>query len=1373
TEFVTAGGNATDNCGIDETTFTLTDEQITGNCPIIVTRTYQIADSCGNTDECTQTFTIHDITPPEITCPPDSTLECFVDLPLSYTNWTEFVTAGGSATDNCGIDETTFTLTDEQITGNCPTIVTRTYQVADSCGNTDECTQTFTIHDLTPPEITCPPDSTLECFVDLPSSYTNWTEFVTAGGNATDNCGIDETTFTLTDEQITGNCPIIVTRTYQVADSCGNTDECTQTFTIHDLTPPEITCPPDSTLECFVDLPSSYTNWTEFVTAGGSATDNCGIDETTFTLTDDQITGNCPTIVTRTYQIADSCGNTDECTQTFTIHDLTPPEITCPPDSTLECFVDLPSFYVNWTEFVTAGGSATDNCGIDETTFTLTDEQITGNCPTIVTRTYQVADSCENIDECTQTFIVNDTIPPEITCSSDVAVECYIDVPIVYTDYSEFTTAGGSANDNCGIVDTSFALQSETQDGECPRIITRIYEISDSCNNTSTCTQIITVHDITPPTIICPPNDTIEKMSDLPPRYHTLPEFIAAGGQADDNCGIEEFNYLGQSVTGHCPRIIRRTYEVIDSCGNFAQCEHEIIHDDTIAPQMICPPDTLVECYEDIPDPLLTIEEFEAAGGIVEDNNGIEEFEFIGQTVYGTCPRVIQRTYFAKDSCNNTTTCIHTITQEDTTAPVISCPDTLNFECLADVIVPYDSLTEFETAGGMASDNCSLETFMLLGEVITGECPTIITRTYQIADSCDNTAECQHIIMVNDVTPPTITCPGDTTVECFIDVPIPYADLSLFLLAGGTANDNCGVELFAFVSETHYGNCPTIITRTYQVSDSCGNIAECEQSIYVNDTTPPEIYCPDDINAYVTEDSCETFVNIPLPMFTDNCGVDSVYNSQTGELNASTIYQVGTTTVTWYAVDSCGNMDSCSMSVFVQDTINPIIDCPDDTTAFASADSCSANLILPPPAYSDNCGVDSVWNSYTGTGNASGVYNEGVTEIWWYVVDDYGNIDSCLMLVTVIDTIPPQITCPPDESVYAGLDSCSAYVFVGQPVTSDNCGVDSVWNSYTGTDDASAVYDVGIENVWWYALDIYGNIDSCEMFVTVEDIQPPYVYCPNDTIGYANDTSCAGWVDVLPATALDNCEVDSVWNDYNLTGNASDIYEVGDTDVWWYAVDIYGNIDSCMMSVTVEDTIAPVITCPNDTIVYAMADSCWADVVLDPATATDNCEVDNIWNDYNGSGNASDLYPVGVTDIWWYAVDIYGNIDSCMMSVEVIDTIPPQITCPADIIVVAGLDSCEAFVSVPLPAVDDNCEVDSSWNNYNQSINASDVYEVGVTNVWWYVVDVYGNLDSCMMTITVNDEQSPIISCPSDITGYANDSACEGYVAIPPATATD
>ena len=79
----------------------------------------------------------------------------------------------------------------------CPETVTRTYSVADSCGNTSTCGQTIIIDDTIAPMLTCPGDTTAVCDASEVVAYATYAEFVSDGGNATDNCGIDETTFTL------------------------------------------------------------------------------------------------------------------------------------------------------------------------------------------------------------------------------------------------------------------------------------------------------------------------------------------------------------------------------------------------------------------------------------------------------------------------------------------------------------------------------------------------------------------------------------------------------------------------------------------------------------------------------------------------------------------------------------------------------------------------------------------------------------------------------------------------------------------------------------------------------------------------------------------------------------------------------------------------------------------------------------------------------------------------------------------------------------------------------------------------------------------------------------------------------------------------
>ena len=73
----------------------------------------------------------------------------------------------------------------------------------------------------------------------------------------------------------------------------------------------------------------------------------------------------------------------------------------------------------------------------------------------------------------------------------------------------------------------------------------------------------------------------------------------------------------------------------------------------------------------------------------------------------------------------------------------------------------------------IASDNCGTPVVTFVSDVWSGNCPRIITRTYQAADSCGNTTTCTQIITVNDSIAPQITCPAAVTVACITDVPAP------------------------------------------------------------------------------------------------------------------------------------------------------------------------------------------------------------------------------------------------------------------------------------------------------------------------------------------------------------------------------------------------------------------------------------------------------------------------------------------------------------------------------------------------------------------------------------------------------------------------
>ena len=514
-----------------------------------------------------------------MSCPVGATVQCFGNLPAAYSTLALFSAAGGTASDNCGLVTSSFSLVSQTASGTCPRTVTRTYSIQDSCNNVASCSQAFIVDDNAAPAISCPAGVTVQCFGNLPAAYTTLALFSAAGGTASDNCGLVVSTFTLVSQTASGTCPRTVTRTYSIADSCNNVSSCTQIFTVGDNTAPAISCPAGTTVQCFGDLPAAYSTLALFSAAGGTASDNCGLVVSTFTLVSQTASGTCPRTVTRTYSIKDSCNNNASCSQAFIVDDNSAPAISCPAGVTVQCFGSLPAAYSTLAQFSAAGGTASDNCGLVVSTFTLVNQTASGTCPRTVTRTYSIADSCGNVSSCSQAFTVSDNNPPVISCPAGTTVQCFGNLPAAYSTLALFSAAGGTASDNCGLMASTFTLVSQAASGTCPRTVTRTYSIADSCGNVSSCSQAFTVGDNTAPLMSCPVGATVQCFGNLPAAYSTLALFSAAGGNASDNCGlvVSTFTLISQTASGTCPRTVTRTYSIQDSCNNVASCSQAFI----------------------------------------------------------------------------------------------------------------------------------------------------------------------------------------------------------------------------------------------------------------------------------------------------------------------------------------------------------------------------------------------------------------------------------------------------------------------------------------------------------------------------------------------------------------------------------------------------------------------------------------------------------------------------------------------------------------------------------------------------------------------------------------------------------------------------
>ena len=102
----------------------------------------------------------------------------------------------------------------------------------------------------------------------------------------------------------------------------------------------------------------------------------------------------------------------------------------------------------------------------------------------------------------------------------------------------------------------------------------------------------------------------------------------------------------------------------------------------------------------------------------------------------------------------------------------------------------------------------------------------------------------------------------------------------------------------------------------------------------------------------LSDNSCEIAVNWTPPTITDDCALQTA----TPTHDPGDIFQIGSTTVTYSAIDKAGNSNDKMFSITVIDTISPTIsNIPADISQNADVGSCGAVVSWSAPIAGDNC----------------------------------------------------------------------------------------------------------------------------------------------------------------------------------------------------------------------------------------------------------------------------------------------------------------------------------------------------------------------------------------------------------------------------------
>ena len=1296
---ITTVSVTSNNCSGQTATVTwVMDREENGDCADekTVYRSYKATDDCGNTTYCTQIFIIDDETAPVISCPAGLSFECEEFIPDPDPSEVTVIS------NNCsGQEATVIWVADRVESGGCQNdkTVYRSYKATDDCGNASYCTQVFTVSDDSAPIISCPADATYECAESIPDPD------VDAVSVFSNNCAVQSAQVTwVQDRVLEGSCDNnkTVLRSYKATDDCGNASYCTQTFTIDDTTPPVISCPAGQTFECEESIPAADPSAVSVIS------NNCDGQTAEVTWIQDRVeAGSClnERMVYRSYKATDDCGNASFCTQVFTIDDNTAPVISCPADATHECAESIPDPDVNAVTVLS------NNCAIEVAVISwVADREVSGSCNNNKTiyRSYKATDDCGNTSYCTQTFTINDITAPEISCPAGETYECVESVPD--PDPSSVSVLGNNCTDNQVVVTWVGDRQSE---GACPNETTiyRSYKATDDCGNTSYCTQVFTIDDNTPATIVCPIGADYECMEEIPDPN---PDIVSVMGNCSDET-IDVVHVMDRIADEVCAneKTVLRSYKATDDCGNVSKCTQVFNIKDKKAPEIVCPDDVTFDCYDEMTPP-------DIDDVIASDNcNNEVTITFVSDVSDGGFnPEIITRKYRATDECGNSAECEQKIYIIDNTPPsLVECaPIELNLECGV-------GIQAFQL---QAVDNCGGEVLITFYDapMLSTACTQVISRMYMAIDESGNVATCPQEITITDTKPPEMECPRFIDLECTEEV--PAVDLSLI-----EATDVCSDVAVEFMSEESNGQiCPEIITRWFKATDDCGNATICSQEIFIWDTEAPTVQVPDDITIECDE---------PLPpsnegFASDACGLQEFTSEDfwiDGPCDAN-----GTWIRTYRAVDQCGNSSSKTQKIHVIDTQPPWISAPQPVT-ISCDDSTHPDITGYATAW-DNCMVNPDVTILAEQVLPLACPGEEMFIRVWIATDGCGNGFTGSRDVQVIyrrDWQKPELTIPDDTTINCGdeLPEASASA-------TDNCDDDPlIEHSDSDTLGVCPRYVVRT----YTAEDLCGNIAEKTQRIYIDDNENPVLECPPDMT-----VSCDEPLPGNMASATDACSDVSI--EFEDEGDLDGCAGTGVLIRTYTATDGCGNSVQCEQRITINDTEWPGITCPPDVTISCLSDS--GPDVTGWAIAEDNCDPNPIVSIVSESIISSDACTTVIERVWT-GIDACGNRHmeaQCPQLITIIDDVAPTVTEPEDVTLECNSELPAAEV---LSASDDCSEVNSEL--------LSDVEEQSEPQLIY--LRTYRVFDECDNEVIVTqrfyfeDSTPPEVNCPAHITLQCED----------------
>ncbi len=993
-----------------------------------------------------------------------------------------------------------------------------------------------------------------------------------------------------------------------------------------------------------------------------------------------------------------------------------------------------------------------------------------------------VVDFAGNENSCMVSVNVQDKFPPAISCPADVTVAC--STPFDLDDLDEYGTP--VATDACMVeIEETATYAPANACGE--GVITRTFVASDN-NGSATCMQTITLVNDAPfalGDIMFPPNYDTEICAPEALEPDQLEAPFNAPILNADACDMvsathsdEIFDFSGDNA---CYKIYR-TWTVINWCVMVDGTPETFVGfqvikvSNTEVPTIVESCDPIMACSfdDDCEDGNVTLTKTATddctlaenmrwsyiinleSGTTISDNgpgNAIDasgDYELGNHTI----------TYTFEDRCGNVISCIQEFSIQNCTPPAAVCIDGLAVE-----LVPMDTDNDGEVDAEMA---CLFANQLNASSAHTCDLPLVYSFSADTSDTkmlydCSNLGENEVTLWVTDSNGNTDICVTTLTVQDNNDVDICpdiedcvtfpenttvttcNADLTPVILGLLPTVDaecaNCDDFDITFTDELFtYPNADcNFIERSFVVTFNCfmsPMVVEGSHIISLLDAVAPTIVCPADGSAEAVDGSglsCEAAVTLDPAEFISNCNTivtitnDSEFADSNGA-DASGIYPVGTTTVTFTATDACNNSSTCSIQVVVTDNMSP--ECVAGTvTIEIGADGMAT---LDPEELGAGSADACTDVEITADQTLFDCEDLGSNVVTITVTDESGN--SCTATGTVIVEENEAPMCVTQDITVNILDGNTSVTITPDQVdngSSDGCSTASL---VSVVPDTFTCEDLGDNEVTLTVIDNNGNTSQCTATVTVGDLVPPTCNAGTITISITD----TGSVTIDPED-LDNGSTDDCGNivSYSVTPDTFDCTDAGSNTVTLTVTDDNGNSSTCEGTVIVEDDVAPICNTRDVTVSLDDNGSLLINAFLVNDGSVDGCDGGPLQS-ISVSPFIFDCDDLGENIVVLTVIDNEGNSSTCESTVTIEDTTGPE--CEVQDITVSL--TSESGVTVEATDFDNGTE-DLCGGPVTFAVDQDtfDCDDLGSDNpVVITVTDQFGNESTCTANVTVEDD---------------------------------